>query len=87
LTGLLENDFEKKIKDLNIKFSEIQLLKKNIHHHFEFLNLPIILSKHYPVLEREIYRRKKVEFMFNKILLLVKEKFIEKEEEYIKKYF
>lgn len=85
--SLLEDDFEKKIKDLNIKFSEIQLLKKNIHHNYEFLNLPIILSKHYPLMEKEIHRRKKIDYVFNNILLLLKEKFIEKEEEYIKRYF
>lgn len=81
----LENDFEKKIKELNCNFNELHLLKKNIQYNYEYLSLPGILSKQFPKIENEIYRRKKLEYIFNHILVLLKEKFIEKEEEQSKK--
>jgi len=86
LNSLLDDNFDKKIKDLNVKFNELNLLKKNINLNYDYLNIPIIITKQFTLIETEINRRKKLEFIFNNILILLKEKFVEKEEEYIKRY-
>lgn len=86
MNSLIEDDFEKKIKELNIKCNELHLLKKNIHLNYDYLNIPIIITKQFALIEKEINRRKKLEFVFNNILILLKEKFVEKEEEYVKRY-
>lgn len=87
MNSLIEDDFEKKIKELNIKCNELHLLKKNIHFNYDYLNIPIIITKEFAVIEKEVNRRKKLEFVFNNFLILLKEKFVEKEEEYVKRYF
>ncbi len=67
-------------------FNEIHLLKKHIRVNYDYLSIPSILTKQLPLLENEIHRRKKFEFIFEHMLALLKEVFIEKEEEYLKKY-
>jgi hypothetical protein len=39
------------------------------------------------LIEKEINRRKKLEFVFSNILIILKKKFIEKEEENVKRYY
>ena len=81
----MEDDVDKKIKDIKISFKEIYLLKTNIEKNYDYLNIPILLTNQYNNFEKEIKRRKKFEYILNEILVIVKEKFIEKEEEFIKK--
>lgn len=45
-----------------------------------------MLTKQFPIIETEIKRRKKLEYVFSNIVTMLKEKFIEKEEEYVKRY-
>ena len=87
MNSLIEDDFEKKLKELNVKCNELHLLKKNIHFNYDYLNIPIIITKQFGEIEKEVNRRKKLEFAFNNILILLKEKFVEKEEEYVKRYY
>lgn len=85
LKSQFNEEIERSIKDLNTKFNELNLLKKNIQNNYDYLSIPIILSNHYFALENEIKRRKTFEHVFSHIVSLLKDKFIEKEDEYIKK--
>jgi len=47
----------------------------------------IIITKQFALFATEINRRKKLEFVFINILILTqKEKFVEKEDQYVKRY-
>lgn len=80
-----EDDIEKMIKEIKLSFKEISLLKSNIEKNYDYLNIPNLLNNEYHNFEKEIKRRKKFEYIINEIFVIIKEKFIEKEELYIKK--